>query len=96
MIDDFVIQTKDAKEKDFICTLTDFILQQKYFYFELDEEKAKVHMMRLVYHMLDIVNEIRIISNARIRKDYKSKEMYIERQKEADKFLVEKVAANLG
>ena len=53
-------------------------------------------MMRLVYHMLDIVNEIRIISNARIRKDYKSKEMYIERQKEADKFLVEKVDANLG
>lgn len=52
-------------------------------------------MMRLVYHMLGIVNEIRIISNARIRKDCKSKK-YIERQQETDKFLAEKVIANLG
>ena len=28
------------------------------FYFEMDEEETKVHMMRLVYHMLGVVNEI--------------------------------------
>lgn len=65
------------------------------FYFEMDEEEAKAHMMRLVYHMLGVVNEIRIISNARIRKDCESEELCIERQKEAEKFLTEKVAAGL-
>ena len=65
------------------------------FYFEMDEEETKVHMMRLVYHMLGVVNEIRIISNARIRKNCKSEELCIERQKEAEKFLSEKVAAGL-
>ena len=45
--------------------------------------------------MLGVVNEIRIISNARIRKDCESEELCIERQKEAEKFLSEKVAAGL-
>ncbi len=62
------------------------------FYFEMDEEEAKIHMMRLVYHMLGVVNEIRIISNARIRKDCHSEELCIERQKESEKFLSERVA----
>lgn len=65
------------------------------FYFDLDEEEAKAHMMRLVYHMLSVFNEIRIISNARIRKDCESAELCIERQKEAEKFLLEKVATGL-
>ncbi len=63
--------------------------------FEMDEEEAKAHMMRLVYHMLGVVNEIRIISNARIRKECESEELCIERQKEAEKFLSEKVAVGL-
>ena len=45
--------------------------------------------------MLGVVNEIRIISNARIRKDCESEELCIEQQKEAEKFLSEKVAAGL-
>ncbi len=65
------------------------------FYFEMDEEEAKSHMMKLVYHMLGVANEIRIISNARIRKDSESEELCIERQKEAEKFLSEKVAIGL-
>ncbi len=65
------------------------------FYFDMDEEEAQAHMMRLVYHMLGVVNEIRIISNARIRKNCESEELCIERQKESEKFLSEKVAAGL-
>ncbi len=65
------------------------------FYFEMDEQEAKAHAMRLVYHMLGVVNEIRIIGNAQIRKDCETKELCIERQKEAEKFLSEKVAAGL-
>ncbi len=61
----------------------------------MDEAEAKAHMMRLVYHMLGVENEIRIISNARIRKDCESEELCIERQKEAEIFLSEKVAAGL-
>ena len=52
-------------------------------------------MMRLIYHMLGMVNEIRIISNARIRKDCESEELCIERQNEAEKFLSERVAVGL-
>lgn len=65
------------------------------FYFDMGEEEAKAHMMRLVYHMLGMVNEIRIISNAQIKKDCESEELCIKLQKEAEKFLSEKVAANL-
>lgn len=65
------------------------------FCFEMDEEEAKSHIMRLVYHMLGVINEIRIISNSRIRKDCESEELCIQRQKEAEKFLSEKVAAGL-
>ena len=46
-------------------------------------------------HMLGVVNEIRIINNARIRKDCESEELCIEQQKEDEKFLSEKVAAGL-
>ena len=45
--------------------------------------------------MLGMVNEIRIISNARIRKDCESEELCIERQNEAEKFLSERVAVGL-
>ena len=65
------------------------------FYFEMDEEEIKGHMMRMVYHMLGVANEIRIISSTRIRKDCKSEELCIEQQKEVEKFLAEKVAAGL-
>jgi hypothetical protein len=65
------------------------------FFFEMYEEEAKAHMMRLVYHMLGMVNEIRIISNTRIRKECESEELCVERQKEAEKFLSEKVAVGL-
>lgn len=64
-------------------------------YFDMDEEEAKEHMMRLVYHMLGVVNEIRIISNARIRKGSKSKKICAEQQKEMEMLLAEKVAVKL-
>jgi len=53
------------------------------------EEETKARMMRLVYHMLGVVNEIRIISNASICKDCQSEGLCIERRKEAEKFLSE-------
>lgn len=64
-------------------------------FFEMNEEEAKTHMIKLIFHMLGVVNEIRIISNARIKKDCESDNLCTERQKEAEKFLSEKVATRL-
>lgn len=90
-----VIRKETVSDKRFaeISSRIDKAFEQ--FYFEMDEEEATAHMMRLVYHMLGVINEIRIISNARIRKDCVSEELCIERQKEAEKFLLEKVAVGL-
>lgn len=66
------------------------------FYLEMEQEEAKAHMMRLVYYMLGMVNEIRIISNNRIKNDCESEELCIERQEEAERFLSEKVASCLN
>lgn len=64
-------------------------------YIEMDEEEVKAHMMKLIYHMLGMANEIRIIINAQIKADCESEEQYIECQKELEKFLSERVAYNL-
>ena len=60
-------KTKPDRRLEEVSTQIDKAFEQ--LYFDMDENEAKTHMMRLVYHMLGIVNEIRIISNARIRKD---------------------------
>lgn len=64
--------------------------------FEMDEDEARAHVMKLVYHALGVANEIRIISNARIKKEYESEELCIERQNEAEKILSERVAVGLN
>lgn len=94
-----VIKAETTKENAFDIQLAEVSSEIdnefERFRFEMDEDEAKAHVMRLVYHMLGVANEIRIITNARIRKDCESKELCIERQNEADKFLSEKVAVGL-
>lgn len=65
-------------------------------YFDMSEDELKEHILQLVYHMLGVANEIRIISNIRICRDCKSKEECIARQKEVEKFLSEKVSTELN
>ena len=94
------IRTDTAKETMHDKQLAEVSLQIdkafEQFYFEMDEDEAKAHMMKLIYHMLGMANEIRIISNTRIRKDCESEEQCIERQNEAEKFLSERVAIGLN
>lgn len=85
-------KTTDLQNPD-ITTEIDQAFEE--IYFDMDEEEAKEHMMRLVYHMLGVVNEIRIISNARILKSSKSKQICTEQQKEMERLLAEKVAVKL-
>lgn len=94
------IKTDTAKETMHDKQLAEVSLQIdnafEQFYFEMDEDEAKAHMMKLIYHMLGMANEIRIISNTRIRKGCESEEQCIERQNEAEKFLSERVAIGLN
>lgn len=66
------------------------------FYFEMDEEEAKQHVLNILFHMLEIANEIRIMSNAQIRRECESEEQYLERMKASERYLTEKVAKNIN
>ena len=62
----------------------------------MDEEEARKHVLQLVYHILGMANEIRILSNARISKESKSEQECIEAQQAAEKVLSEKTSAMLN
>lgn len=59
-------------------------------------DEAKEHMMKLIYHMLGTVYEIKILSNARIVKHIKDETTQIEKKKEAARLLAEKVSDNIN
>ncbi|MDE7288478.1 MAG: hypothetical protein K2N71_03100 [Oscillospiraceae bacterium] len=87
-------QKEQKKQLDNISTQIDKLFDP--LISEINEEEAQVHMMKLIYHMLGLANEIRIISNMRIQKECQSDELCIERQKEVEMFLSEKVAISLN
>ena len=62
----------------------------------MSEEEAKARVMNLVHHMIGMANEIRIMSNARITEACESEKQSIEKQKDVEKFLSEKVAYGLN
>lgn len=64
-------------------------------FFNLSQEEIKEHMMKLLFHVLGVVNEIRIISNAQIKRESESEEIYLQRVKESETFLMNKVATCL-
>lgn len=64
-------------------------------YIDMDDEEIRSHLLNIVFHMLEIANEIRILSNARIRSECESEEKYIEQIKVSEKFLTDKVAENI-
>lgn len=66
------------------------------FHIDMGEEKAKQHILNILLHMLEIANEIRVLSNAQIRRECESEEQYIERVSASEKFLTERVAMNLN
>ena len=64
-------------------------------YIDMDPEEAKKHLMKIVFHMLEIANEIRIMSNAQIRRAGEREIEYVERIEASEKYLTEKVASNI-
>lgn len=65
-------------------------------YLDMDEEEARKHVLQLVYHILGVANEIRILSNAQISKGYKSEQERIEAQQATEKVLSQKTSAMLN
>lgn len=64
--------------------------------FDMNVDEAEQHIMNIINHMIGIANEIRIISNARIKDQSETDEIYIERKSASEHFLAEKVAFNLN
>jgi len=65
-------------------------------YFEMSSEEAKQHMMNLIYHMLGVAYEIKVLSNTRISKQFKDEKLRLENQAKVERFLVEKVSNNIN
>ena len=59
-------------------------------------DEAKEHMMKLIYHMLGIAYEIKILSNARIDEHIEDETTQIEKKKEAERLLTEKMSNNIN
>lgn len=59
-------------------------------------DEAKEHMMKLIYHMLGTAYEIKILSNARIVEHIEDETIQIEKKKEAERLLAEKVSNNIN
>ena len=63
---------------------------------DMSYEEAECHIMNIINHMIGLANEIRIMSNARIKDESETEEIYLARQKESERFLAEKLAYNLN
>ena len=64
-------------------------------YIDMEPEEVQKHVMQLLYHMLGVANEIRILSSARINKECKDSTLQIERNRASEKLIAEKVAQNI-
>ena len=63
--------------------------------FDMSTEEAKKHIINLIYHILGIAYEIKILSNSRIADQFEDESMRLENQVKVEKFLAEKVANNI-
>ncbi len=64
-------------------------------YIDMAPEEAKIHLMKIVFHILEIANEIRIMSNAQIRRTDESEAQFAERIHATEQYLTEKVAISI-
>ena len=62
----------------------------------MNEEEAKKHILNIVFHLLEIANEIRIMSNAQIQHDCETSEQYLEKVKVSETFLTNLVADKIN
>lgn len=63
--------------------------------FDLSSDEAKMHVMSIIYHMIETAREIKILSRARICEQVDDKALRLEKQEEAERYLTQKVAGNI-
>ena len=66
------------------------------FTLDMDIDEARTHVMNIIYHMLAIADEIRILSNLQLKKQSESEDQYIERKRNSEKYLVNTVSNKLN
>lgn len=64
--------------------------------FDMSTEEEKKHIMNLIYHMLGIAYEIKLLSNARIVEHVEDENMRLENQAKVERLISEKVANNIN
>lgn len=64
--------------------------------YDMSYEEAESHITNIINHMIGLANEIRIISNARIKDESETEESYLAHKKASEHFLAEKLAYNLN
>ena len=84
----------DAETDQKIDTMLDQAFDSVYF--DMSSEEAKQHMMNLIYYMLGVAYEIKVLSNTRIANQFEDEKLRIENQVKAERFLVQKVANNIN
>lgn len=108
MLNENQADSSEKKEEEICTTLQEGLLKDdeniseqidsvfKKIYLDLNEDEMREHMMRLIFHMFGVANEIRLLSNAQISKNDIPKEIQVEQEKEIEKFLASKVSDNLN
>lgn len=84
---------KNLAEMEKVSNQIDEVFEK--IYIDMNETEAKQHLLKIIFHMLEIANEIRIISNAKIRRDNENEEDLRCRIDASEKFLANIVAYNL-
>lgn len=64
--------------------------------FDMSSDEAKKHMMSLIYHMLGVAYEIKILSNTRIVDRVEDTQTRLENQNMAEQVLTQKVTAKIN
>ena len=64
--------------------------------FDMSTEEAQKHMINLIYHILGVAYEIKILSNSRIADRFDNENIRLENQHKVEKLLVKKVADNIN
>ena len=64
--------------------------------FDMSSDEAISHMMNLIYHMLGVAYEIKILSNTRIVDRVENAQTRLENQNVAEQMLTQKVTAKIN
>ena len=86
--------TPDATQLEAVSKQLD--VQFERLYIDMDEEEARTHIIKIIYHMIEIAREIRLLSSARLRKECESDEQYLEGRLAMEVLLIDKVANSIN